>query len=262
MLLSIPDDEWRRHDVSSIRKLLCSSAPARRNIKLGIMDRFVDVQLYEAYGSTEAGIVTISKPGDQLTKIGSIGRESLGTDIIKILDEKGEEVTQGCVGELYSSGPMMFDEYYNLPDVTEQSFAGDWFSAGDMARQDEDGFYYLVDRKHNMIITGGEHAYPSEVESVIATYSKVFDVAVVGLPHAKWGEAVTAVIIPRPDCEIAEKEIIDFCSGKMASFKKPKSVIFISEEEMPRTTTGNSRSRTTTSSRRTRGTWPRTTHRG
>jgi acyl-CoA synthetase (AMP-forming)/AMP-acid ligase II len=232
-------EEARKRDVSSIRKLLCSSAPVRKDMKLAIMEFFPGVELYEAYGSTEAGIVTVLKPEYQIEKLGSIGFESLGTDLIKILDEEGNEVGVGKVGELYSRGPMLFDEYYKLPERTAASFRGGWFSAGDMARRDEDGFYEIIDRKDNLIITGGEHVYPSEVEKMIGSHPGVFDVAIVGLPHEKWGEAVTAFVIPRDPNDLpTEKEIIAFCRDKMAGYKRPKAVHFISQEEMPRTGSG------------------------
>ena len=222
------------------KKLLCSSAPARKSVKNAIMDFFPGVQLYEAYGSTEAGSVTVLKPEDQLRKLGSIGYESLGTDFVKILDENGNEVPDGEVGELYSKGPMLFDEYYKLPEKTADSFRGEWFSAGDMARRDKDGFYQIVDRKDNMIITGGENVYPSEIEETIGEHPDVFDLAVIGLPDDKWGEKVVAVIIPREDSEseLDEKTIIDFCRDKLAGFKRPKKVLFIKPDEMPRTPTG------------------------
>ncbi|MGD1995223.1 MAG: AMP-binding protein [Anaerolineae bacterium] len=232
-------EEARKRDVGSVRKLLCSSAPARKDMKLAIMDFFPGVELYEAYGSTEAGIVTVLKPEDQMRKLGSIGFESLGTDFVKVLDEEGNEVGVGEVGELYSRGPMLFDEYYKLPEKTASSFRGEWFSAGDMARRDEDGFYEIVDRKDNLIITGGEHVYPSEVEKVIGSHPGVLEVAIVGLPHAKWGEAVTAVVVPEdPACPPGENEITAFCKGKVASYKVPKAVHFTSHEEMPRTGSG------------------------
>ncbi len=235
LILNAPKED-RKRDVSSIRKLLCSSAPVRKEMKLAIMEFFPGVELYEAYGSTEAGIVTVLKPEYQMEKLGSIGFESLGTDVIKILDEQGHEVPAGEIGELYSRGPMLFDEYYNMPEKTAQSFRGEWFSAGDMARRDTDNFYEIVDRKNNLIITGGEHVYPSEVEKVIGAHPAVFDVAVVGLPHEKWGEAVTAVVIPAdPDNPPQEQEIIDFCRDKMAAYKRPKAVHLISQDEMPRT---------------------------
>jgi acyl-CoA synthetase (AMP-forming)/AMP-acid ligase II len=225
--------------LSSIRKLLCSSAPVCKDMKLAIMAFFPGAELYEAYGSTEAGIVTILKPEVQMEKLGSIGIESLGTDLIKILDEEGNEVGVGEIGELYSRGPMLFDEYYKLPDKTASSFRGERFSAGDMARRDEDGFFELVDRKDNLIITGGEHVYPSEVEKAICAHPGVMDVAVVGLPHEKWGEGVTAFVIPKDrDDPPSEEEIVAFCRDHMAGYKRPKAVHLISEEEMPRTGSG------------------------
>ena len=110
-----------------------------------------------------------------------------------------------------------------------------------MAKQDEDGFYNIVDRKDNMIITGGEHVYPSEVEEAVGSHECVFDCAVVGLPDDKWGEKVAAVIITKPGvdpADITEKDIMECCRQKLAGYKRPKEVIFISQEEMPRTPTG------------------------
>jgi acyl-CoA synthetase (AMP-forming)/AMP-acid ligase II len=238
LLLNV-SEEGRRRDASSIRKLLCSSAPVSKDMKLAIMDFFPGVELYEAYGSTEAGIVTILKPEYQMQKLGSIGFESLGTDFVKILDEAGEEVGVGEIGELYSRGPMLFDEYYKLPAKTAASFQGEWFSAGDMARRDEDGFFEIVDRKNNLIITGGEHVYPSEVEKLICTHPGVLDVAIVGLPHEIWGEAVTAFIVPRDlDEPPSEEEVIAFCRDKIAGYKRPKAVYVLTQEEMPRTGSG------------------------
>ena len=238
LILNVPEAVRKKYDVSSVRKLLCSSAPVRSHIKKGILKCFPNVELYEAYGSTEAGLVTILKPEDQLRKLGSMGRECLGIDVIKLLDEKGDEVPVGEVGELYSKGPMMFDEYYKMPEKTKSSFRGDFFTARDLVKRDEEGYYYIVDRKDNMIITGGEHVYPSEVEEIISQHPKVFDVAVIGVPDDVWGEAVKAVVVLKDGETATEEEIIEWCRGKMAGYKKPKSVDFISESEMPRTTTG------------------------
>ncbi len=238
IILNAPEEVKKNFNGGSIKQLLCSSAPVRKQTKLDIMKFFPNAALFEAYGSTEAGLVTILRPEEQLKNLGSIGRECVGTDLIKLLDENGEEVGIGEVGELFSRGPMMFDEYYKLPEKTKGSFRGEYFSAGDMARKDEEGYYHLVDRKANMIITGGEHVYPSEVEEIISQHQKVFDVAVIGVPHDKWGEAVKAVVIPKGEEEPTEQEIIEFCRDKMAGYKKPKTVDFIKAEEMPRTTTG------------------------
>ncbi|MGQ9582260.1 MAG: AMP-binding protein [Thermoplasmatota archaeon] len=238
LILNAPEEARRRFDGSSMKQILCSSAPVRQQTKLEIMKFFRNARLFEAYGSTEAGLVTLLRPEDQLKKLGSIGKECCGTDLIKILDEDKRPVKPGEVGELYSRGPMMFREYYKMPELTRSSFVGEYFSAGDMARVDEDGYYYLVDRKANMIITGGEHVYPSEVEEVISKHPAVFDVAVIGVPHEKWGEAVKAVVILKEGRTATEKEIIDFAARSLASFKKPKSVDFIKADEMPRTATG------------------------
>jgi acyl-CoA synthetase (AMP-forming)/AMP-acid ligase II len=240
LILSAPA-EAHRHDRSSIRKLLCSSAPVRKSMKLAIMEFFPGVELYEAYGSTEAGIVTVLKPEYQMKKLGSIGFESLGTEFVRILDADKNEVPAGQVGELYSRGPMLFKEYYKLPEKTASAFHQGWFSAGDMATRDADGFFQIVDRKDNMIITGGEHVYPSEVEEAVGSHECVFDCAVVGLPDEKWGEKVAAVVITRPGVDprsITVQDILECCREKLAGYKRPKEVIFISQEEMPRTPTG------------------------
>jgi len=238
LIFGLSEDERRRYDMCSIRTLLTSSAPVRRDMKLAIMDFFKGALLFEAYGSTEAGLVTLLRPEDQFKKLESIGRECIGTDTIKLLDEKGREVGVGDIGELYSRGPMMFDSYYKLPEKTKASRRGDYFSAGDLARRDEEGFYYLVDRKDNMIITGGEHVYPTEVEKIIGAHPAVREVAVVGLPHEKWGEAVTAVIVLKENKTATEEEIMEYCKDKIAAFKKPKKVIFVEDSKIPRTTTG------------------------
>jgi acyl-CoA synthetase (AMP-forming)/AMP-acid ligase II len=241
MMLALDEDVKNAYNVDCVRKLLISSAPARRDLKLAIMDYFKNSQLYEAYGSTEAGLVTLLLPDEQFDKLGSIGREIPGTDILKLLDEDGNEVPVGEVGELYSRGPALFSEYWKMPEETKAAFVGDFFSAGDMAYKDEQGYYYLVDRKKNMIITGGENVYPSEVEDCIGGHTAVKDVAVIGVPDPKWGEKVSAVVILHDGFEASDglaQEILEFTKGKIAGFKRPKKLDFVTEEEMPRTGTG------------------------
>jgi fatty-acyl-CoA synthase len=238
MMLSLPDEIKKNINVSSIRQLLISSAPARKDTKLAIMDYFKNAELWEAYGSTEASLVTLLRPEEQFKKLGSIGREIWGTDRIKILDENGNEVPRGQVGELYSRTPGIFKEYWKDPEKTKSVFRGEWFSAGDMAYQDEDGYYVLVDRKANMIITGGENVFPSEVENILGSHPSVKYVAVIGVPHEKWGESVKAVVTLHQGKTATEKELIDHCRGKIAGYKIPKSVDFIKDEEMPMTGTG------------------------
>ena len=187
------------------------------------------------------GLITLLRPEDQFEKLGSIGKEIFGTDTIKLLDENRNPVPDGEVGEIFYRTPMIFKEYWKDPDKTKEAFEGEWSSAGDMGKRDKDGFYTLVDRKANMIITGGENVFPSEVESALGAHPAVKDIAVIGVPDKKWGEAVKAVVILHDNYEPGNdlaKDIIDFTKGRIAGFKRPKSVDFIKEEEMPRTGTG------------------------
>jgi fatty-acyl-CoA synthase len=200
---------------------------------------FPNSELYEAYGSTEAGIVTVLKPNEQLTKLGSCGREVIGTDLIKLYDEEGNLVTKPHEGgELYSRSAMLFEEYWKDPEKTKGAMKGEFFSAGDMAYKDEEGYIFLVDRKANMIISGGENIFPSEVENCVGSLEKVKDVAVIGVPHEKWGEQVMAVVVLHEGKTSTPEEIIGHCKGKIAGFKVPKSIVFIKDEEMPRSGAG------------------------
>ena len=178
------------------------------------------------------------RPSEQLTKLGSVGREFTGSGRIKLLDEHRREVSEGEVGELYSRTPWCFQGYWNLPEKTAQAFHGPWLSVGDMARRDADGFYTLVDRKNNMIISGGENIYPSEIENLLGGHPKVRDVAVVGRPDPRWGEAVHAVIVLRDGEAASESDLAEWCTGRLASYKRPKSFSFIADNDMPRTATG------------------------
>jgi acyl-CoA synthetase (AMP-forming)/AMP-acid ligase II len=241
MMLALPHEVKGRFDVTSIRQLLISSAPARKDLKLAIMEYFKNAELWEAYGSTEGGLVTLLRPEEQFKKLGSIGREIWGTDRIRILDEEGKEVPDGEVGELFYRTPMLFKEYLKEPEKTKLAFRDGWSSAGDMVRRDREGYYELVDRKANMIITGGENVYPSEVEGAVGAHDAIKDIAVIGIPDEKWGESIKAVAVlhdGREPSEGLEKEILEWTRGKLAGYKRPKSIDFIKDEEMPRTPTG------------------------
>jgi fatty-acyl-CoA synthase len=195
-MLALSTAARAKHNVDRVTKLLVSSAPARHDTKLAIMDHFRNSGLFELYGSTEAGLVTMLHPEKQFTKLGSVGRECVGSAPIRLLDPAGKEVADGETGELYSCNPYTFDGYWKLPDKTAEAFRGDYCTVGDLARRDQDGFYYLVDRKSNMIISGGENIYPSEVENLLGSHSHVKEVAVIGVPDPKWGERVHAVVVP------------------------------------------------------------------
>jgi fatty-acyl-CoA synthase len=167
-----------------------------------------------------------------------VGREWTGSGPIRMLDAHGQELPDGGVGELFSCTPYAFDGYLNDPAKTAEALRGDYCSVGDMARRDERGYIYLVDRKSNMIISGGENIYPSEIEGVLGRYPGVKDVAVIGLPHEKWGEAVHAVIVLHDDATANEEQVLAWCRDKMAGYKRPRSIRFMADHDMPRTATG------------------------
>ena len=235
LMLSLPDRD--KYDVSSMRWLVSSSAPLLTKTKEELFSFFKHSKLYEGYGSTETGAVTSLSPEDQLRKIRSIGKPYFGQEV-RLLDENGNDVPIGEVGELYSRGPTQMKEYYKDPEKTRNAFRGEWLSAGDMASMDEEGYLYLVDRKQDMIISGGENVYPTEVEEVLSKHPKVHEIAVIGVPDDKWWEALKAVVVLKPGEDATGEEIIKFCEGKLAGYKKPKSVDFIPASEMPKTPTG------------------------
>ena len=240
MVLALPDEVKRKYDVGSVGKLMISSAPAREDTKRAILEFFRNGKLYELYGSTEAGWVTLLRPAEQIERLGSVGREWAGSGPIRLLDEHGNEVPDGEVGELFSRTAYVFDGYWKNEAKTAEAFRGDWCSVGDMARRDQDGYIWLVDRKSNMIISGGENVYPSEVEGVLGAHPKVKDVAVIGVPHAKWGESVHAVVVLHEGQVSSAEEMRGWCRERLAGFKCPTSVAFIGDTAMPRTGTGKS----------------------
>jgi len=238
MMLDLPADVKAKYDTRAVGKLLISSAPARRETKLAILEHFRGCRLFELYGSTEAGWVSILRPDEQLDHLGAVGREWAGSGAIRLLDAEGGEVRDGEVGELYSRTPWVFDGYWKDAEKTAEAFRGAWCSVGDLARRDGLGYIHLVDRKSHMIISGGENIYPSEVEGVLAAHPAVREVAVVGVPDATWGESVRAVVVLHPGRTASEGELIDWCRTRLAGYKRPRGVSFLQAEDIPRTATG------------------------
>ena len=238
MMLSLPTTAWARYDLGRVAKLMISSAPARQDTKRAVMEMFRNSGLFELYGSSEAGWVTMLRPHEQFTKLGSVGRECVAAAPIKLLDLDGNEVPDGEAGELYSCNPHTFDGYWKLPEKTRDAFRGEYCTVGDMARRDADGYIHLVDRKSNMIISGGENIYPSEVEAVLGAHPAVQDVAVIGLPDEKGGERVHAVVVLHDGAALGEAELLAWGKDQIAGYKRPRSYSFMREEDVPRTATG------------------------
>jgi acyl-CoA synthetase (AMP-forming)/AMP-acid ligase II len=238
MVLGLTTEVKARYALASVARLLISSAPASERLKRDIMALFENGSLYELYGSTEAGWVTLLRPEDQITKLGSVGREWAGSGPIKLLDDNRQEVPDGEVGELFSCTPYAFEGYWQSSQKTAEAFAGAWVSVGDMAKRDADGYIWLIDRKSNMIISGGENVYPSEVENVLASHPDVQEVAVVGVPHPKWGESVLAAVVLKEGASATSEVLQDFCSSRLAGYKRPRQFVFLQTQDLPRTATG------------------------
>lgn len=236
MMQDIPAD--RRGDVTSVEKLLVSSATAFVETKQAIMEMFPNSGLYELYGSTEQGWATMLHPHEQFDHLGTVGREVIGSAPIRLLDDDGAEVPDGQPGELFSCSPYQFDGYWNLPEKTAEAMRGDYLSVGDVALRDADGYIKLLDRKKNLIISGGENIYPSEVEQALMNHPDVRDVAVVGVSDPKWSERVVAAVVPRDGSDLAADALINWSRDRLAGFKRPREVVFLEPEQMPRNATG------------------------
>ena len=165
---------------------------------------------------------------DAVRKAGSIGFPSFHSQA-RIVDDKGRDVPKGCVGELILKGLHVCSGYWQNSEATEAAMADGWFYTGDLARQDDEDYTYIVGRAKDMIISGGENVYPAEVEAVLDAHPAIASSALIGMPDAKWGETPVAVVIARQGASVTADEIIRFCSGKLARYKIPKQVHFVAE---------------------------------
>ncbi|AOV08562.1 class I adenylate-forming enzyme family protein [Sporosarcina ureilytica] len=234
-IVNVKPEVKNNFDLSSIQVLISAGSPLATKSKKDILHFFHGADLHEFYGSTESAITLNIKPKDIESKERSVGLPFPLVDCV-ILDDNKEPVNKGEIGELYFKGPYLLDEYYKNPEETASSFYNEYFSVGDMAIQDEEGFYYIVDRKKDMLISGGVNIYPRDIEEVLYTHPEILDVAVIGVPHPVWGEEVKAIVVPREGTTLTEEEVIDYCDGKMAGYKRPKSVDFL--RELPRNPSG------------------------
>ncbi|ASK60843.1 long-chain fatty acid--CoA ligase [Virgibacillus phasianinus] len=193
-----------------------------------------NVKISEGYGLSEAAPVTCFNPLDRPRKPGSIGMNILHV-VNKVVDEFGEEVPIGEVGELIVKGPNVMKGYYKMPEETAHSLRNGWLYTGDMARKDDEGYFYIVDRKKDMIIVGGYNVYPREVEEVLYSHPDIAEAAVVGTPDPNTGEAVISFVVSN-DPSLKEKELLEFCKSHLAKYKVPREIEFM--DELPKNTTG------------------------
>jgi fatty-acyl-CoA synthase len=192
----------------------------------------------EGFGMSETGSnfgMPVADMEQLVAKAGSCGLPYISIET-RIVDDVGDDIARGETGELWLRGPSITKGYWNKPEMTAAAFEGDWFKTGDAARQDDDGFFYLVDRKKDMYISGGENVYPAEVEAAIAELSDIAECAVIGVPDAKWGEVGKAFVIGRNGAIIEPDDIITFCNTRLARFKVPVYVVVT--DTIPRTASG------------------------
>jgi fatty-acyl-CoA synthase len=211
-----------------------ASAAPRATLEL-MVSTLPGVEIVNAYGQTEMSGTTTMMKGDPLAHFGSVGRP-LGPVEARIVDEDGAPVARGEVGELVYRGPMVMKGYLGLPEASAEAFAGGWFHSGDLLREDEDGYLYVVDRKKDMIVSGGENVYPAEVERALGGHPAVADVAVVGVEHPRWVETPVAVVVLAAGASATESELLDHCRGRLAGYKKPARIFF--RDELPRNAAG------------------------
>lgn len=233
-LMEIPNLESR--NLSSLKVFNTGATIIPQALKENLLERFPWVDVVDSYGLTEATSYCTTLPGkDFLRKAACVGKPHAYVEI-RVVDEKDRDVPVGEVGEILVRGPNIMRGYWARPQETQEALRGGWLHTGDLGRLDQEGYLYLVDRKKDMIISGGENVYPREVEEVLNLHPGVSEAAVVGFPDDRWGEKVVAYIVAGKGCDLSAEELDKYCRKSLAGYKCPKEYFFV--EELPRTPTG------------------------
>ncbi|GAC1363088.1 MAG: hypothetical protein NVSMB4_19710 [Acidimicrobiales bacterium] len=236
MVCALAAEVKDRYDRTGMRRLIANAAPWSMALKQAYMADFPPDSLWEVYGSTEMGVDTVLAPADHLRKPGSCGLPAPGVEI-KLFDDDGMEVTEpGQPGELYARSRSMFVTYHKADEKYDEDRRGDFHTVGDIAYRDEEGYIFICDRKKDMIISGGMNVYPAEIEAALEAHPDVYEVSVFGIPSEEWGEAVHAVVVPRPGSSLDEAAVVAHSRTVLAGYKLPRSVSFI--DELPKTGSG------------------------
>jgi acyl-CoA synthetase (AMP-forming)/AMP-acid ligase II len=238
MICNLPEEVKNRYDRSSMRVMIANAAPWPFALKQQYVANFPPESLWEVYGSTEMGVNCILRPEDQMRKPGSCGRPAPGVEI-RLYDEQGNTVDgigPDHTGELFVRSASMFADYYKQHDKYLEDQRDGWQTVGDIAYRDEEGFFYICDRKKDMIISGGMNVYPAEIESALEAHPDVVEAAVFGIPSEEWGETVHAVVVPRTGSGLDDHTVIAHAKATLANYKVPRSVSFV--DELPKTGSG------------------------
>lgn len=225
-ILNIPDAE-KKYKLELLKQLTFTGEPVPASLMEALREKWPHVLFGVSYGATEAS-ATIMSHASVHEKPGSCGKPVFFAQV-RIVDENDNDVKQGEIGELLTGGPIRCSGYWKNPEVTREVFKGGWFHTGDLARMDEEGFIYIVDRKKDMIISGGENIHSTEIEVVIRQHPKVQEAAVIGVPDKKWGERPIAIIVPEEGQAVTTEEMREFCKDKLAKFKIPDRVELTNE---------------------------------
>ncbi len=219
-------------DFSSLHTIIYGASPMPEGVLMGLMERMTNVELVQAYGQTEMSpIVTLLSKVDHTIgnpRLKSAGKPTIMSRV-QIVGEEGNILPTGEVGEIHAAGATVMLGYLNMPEQTAKTLKDGWVASGDAGYMDEDGYIYLVDRVKDMIISGGENIFSVEVESIISTHPSIQDVAVIGIPDDKWGEAVHAIVILKPEQTVTEQALIDHCKKQIAGYKCPRTIEFRTE---------------------------------
>lgn len=222
-ILNHPDLD--KYDLSSLQGCGCGAAPLPIEVAHAWKKK-TGIDIREGWGMTETAATTAGQPPDRPPKIGSIGKPMVKCNTIKVFDENGHEVPQGQQGELVVKGATIMKGYWNLPEETAQALRDGWLYTGDIGYVDEDGYFYITDRKKDIIIRGGENLSPREVEEVLYQHPKVAEAGVIGIPDKTYGEEIKAFVVLKAGEQATEEEIIAFCKDYLPTFKRPKIVQF------------------------------------
>ena len=244
----LEDPEIDRYNLQSLRTIMYVGAPMPESLLKKAMERFGKNRFLQSYGLTEFGpLATRLSPQDHVLAIAPEASEkersrlkSVGLPVyyvwLRILDGEGNPLPKGQAGEIALRGETMTKGYWKKPELTQQKIKNGWLLTGDIGYVDEDGYLYLLDRKDDMIITGGENVYPSRVEEILCSHPAVKEAAVVGLPDEKWGEKVVAALSLWPNASVTEEELIEYCKGRLAGYERPKAVFIF--PELPKSSAG------------------------
>jgi acyl-CoA synthetase (AMP-forming)/AMP-acid ligase II len=234
-IVSLPPGELARADLSSMRCLIANAAPVPYALKQEIFEKLGDWFLYEVYGSTELGIVTVLTPADQLRKPGSCGT-TYGPIEVRIVRDDGTPAGIDEPGELFIRTTLAMDGYHRTSEQLSELETGDWRSVGDVASIDEEGYLSIRDRKKDMIISGGVNIYPAEIEAVLYEHPQILDAAVIGIPDDEWGESVYAIVQAKAGETVSIDELRAFVDERVGRYKRPRG--YEVRPELPRTDSG------------------------